>query len=497
MGNIALGSIFIECNHFGGQPADMETFRRGGLFYGDELLALKTGTIGGMLGELRTANSDVRPLLAASACPSGPVTTDCWRELKTDLLNRLQESGPLDGLLLALHGAAAADGAGDLEGDLLESVRSVVGDTVPVVVTLDLHAHVTQRMIDHADALLAWETYPHADAFTTGERGARTLQAILDGKLRPRMVMAKVPVLVGAIHGHTQPPGPFADVMTHGKACEGRDGIWSVSCFLVHPYLDLPGMGGGALVVSHDDIGGARELARDLAGMYWDRRHDLEPTLLNPSEAVARGLEIEGGPVVLVETADCCGGGAAGDSVHTLRVLINHDAESIVPVVDPEAVEICRQGGEGAEVQLSLGHNVDSRWGEPLPVKGRVVRLLDGNFRYEGGIWDGQPGDMGPTAVVRVGSVNILITTHATYDWGTEQLDAAGLDARSAKFVVAKNPMNHRRAFADCIRAAFVLDTPGPTPATVRHLPFQQMNRPWFPLDTDCPQNIVELMSAF
>ena len=187
MGNIALGSIFIECNHFGGQPADMETFRRGGLFYGDELLALKTGTIGGMLGELRTANSDVRPLLAASACPSGPVTTDCWRELKTDLLNRLQESGPLDGVLLALHGAAAADGAGDLEGDLLESVRSVVGDIVPVVVTLDLHAHVTQRMIDHADALLAWglvlvDTTMRLDCCAPGTIAARCEGVRLSGQ---------------------------------------------------------------------------------------------------------------------------------------------------------------------------------------------------------------------------------------------------------------------------------------------------------------------------
>ena len=494
MSNIALGSIFIECNHFGGQPAGMEAFRRGGLFYDRELLGLETGTIGGMLSVLRGRGCKVSPLLAASACPSGPLSEGCWRELKHGLIDRLRNAAPVDGVLLALHGAAAAEGAGDLEGDLLEAVRGVVGASVPIVATLDLHAHVTQRMIGHADALLAWETYPHADAYSTGERGARTLLAILNGELKPRMAMAKVPVMVGAIHGHTERPGPFADVMVHGKAREGRDGIWSVSCFLVHPYLDLPDMGGGALVISNGDMVAASGLASELAAMYWDRRHELEPRLLTAEVAVARGLEIEGGPVVLAETADCCGGGAAGDSVHALRAILNNGgASAIVPVVDPGAATECHLAGVGVALRLRLGHQVDRQWGQPMEVKGEVVRLLDGGFTYAGGIWDGQRGDMGRAAVFMAGTVQVLIATHATYDWGTEQLDAAGLDFSRVKFVVAKNPMNFRRAFGGVMKAALVLDTPGPTPATVRHLPFKNMRRPWFPLDAEMadPQPVI------
>ena len=175
--------------------------------------------------------------------------------LKKDLLKRLADAMPLDGVLLALHGAAAAENVGDLEGDLLGAIRKLVGDSVPIVATLDLHAHVTPEMVRFADVLLAWETYPHADAFNTGVRGARALMDILGGKLNPAMAMGKVPMLVGAIHGRTELPGPFAEVMHQGKAYEGQNGIYSVSPILVHPYLDLPGMGGGAIVVEGTGVG--------------------------------------------------------------------------------------------------------------------------------------------------------------------------------------------------------------------------------------------------
>ena len=483
MSNIALGSIFIECNHFGGKPADIETFQRGGLFYGKDIDEQKTGTLGGMLEVLNVNNCEVSPLLAASACPSGSVTVECYQELKSDLINRLRDALPVDGVLLALHGAASADNAGDLEGDLLAAVRLEIGCSVPIVASLDLHAHVTAQMIESADAFLAWETYPHADAFSTGKRSAQTLLAIIKGELNPCMTMAKVPVVVGAVNGHTKPPGPFADVMKFAKSFEGKDSIWAVSCFLVHPYLDLPEMGGGSLVISHDDHPAAESLANELAMFYWNQRHDLEPTLFTPDEAIRKGLKIDGGPSVLVETADCCGGGAAGDSVHTLRSLLEfEDTElCIVPVVDPMAVKACHFAGEGVNISLELGHHVDSQWGEPIMISGIVVKTFDGKFTYSGGIWDGRQGDMGESAVVRVRQMQILITTHGTYDWGTEQLDVAGLDWSSAKFIVAKNPMNYRRAFADEMIADFVLDTPGPTPASVLGLKYNHLTQNCFP----------------
>lgn len=394
---------------------------------------------------------------------------------------------PLDGVLLALHGAAVAEQVDDLEGDLLDAVRQVVGQSRFVVATLDLHAHVTAAMVNAADALVAWETYPHRDAYSTGTRAAALLLDALTGRVKPVMAMAKVPLLVGGVLGHTDGPGPFADVMRLAKSHEGAGEVLSTSLFLVHPYLDVPEMGGGGLVITNDKPELAARLAAELAREYWRRRADLEPPVFAPAEAIKLGLQTDGGPVLLVETADCCGGGAAGDSVAALRALLEtaEDAPSLVPIVDPRAATACRQAGCGQQVTVDLGHQVDPRWGRPLTLSGEVVRVSEGRFTYTGGIWQGQQGDMGPSAVLRVGQIQMLISTHATYDWADEQFRSIGLDASRAKFVVVKNPMNHRLGFKGLYQAAYILDTPGPTPATVDHLAYKRLRRPYFPLDRD------------
>jgi microcystin degradation protein MlrC len=441
-----------------------------------------------MLDVLR-GRAEVVPLLVASACPGGPLPASCYRALKTEMLDRLRAALPVAGVLLALHGSASAEDAGDLEGDLLAAVRNVVGPALPVVATLDLHAHVTAEMVRHADALVAWETYPHKDAFTTGQRGARLLLDTLAGRCRPAMALAKVPVLVVGVLGHTEGEGPFADVMRFAKSHEGKPGVLSTSAFLVHPYLDLPDMGGGGLVITNGEPERAAAIATEIARRYWDRRFDLDPPVFTPEEAIRRVLQIEGGPVLVVETADCCGGGAAGDSVATLRALLGLPlpGPALVPVVDPEAAALCHRAGPGATVTLTIGHKLDPRWGTPVTLQGQVMRTLDGRFRYTGGIWEAQEGHMGPSAVVRAGRVEVLLTTHATYDWADEQFRAAGLDARSAKFVVVKNPMNHRLGYASIARAAFILDTPGPTPAVLHHVRYQRLRRPYYPADREIP----------
>ena len=248
-------------------------------------------------------------------------------------------------------------------------------------------------------------------------------------------------------------------------------------------------MGSGAIVVTDNDPALAGKLARELAADYWALRAEFEPELWSPAAAIAQGSRLDGGPILLVETADCCGGGGAGDSVATLKALLAAGVRepALVPVVDPDAAQHCHDGGIGAKLTLMLGHHLDPRWGRPLEVTGRVERLNDGRFIYQGGIYDGVEGDMGPSALLAIGSIRVLITTHGTYDWRDEQFRALGLDPLTVKFLVVKNPMNYRMAYGERAKAIFVLDTPGPTPATVRHLKFEQLQRPFFPLDPEIP----------
>ena len=229
--------------------------------------------------------------------------------------------------------------------------------------------------------------------------------------------------------------------------------------------------------------------ARILSEEFWARRRAFEPDILTIEDAVKRGQEIAGGPVLLVDTADCTGGGAAGDSVALLKRLLELGVNepTLVMVVDPDAAQLCAQAGVGKEVSLPLGHKIDLSWGQPIPVKGVVRHLLDGDFVYTGGAYGGTRAQMGLSAVVAIGQIQVLIMSKPTYDWADEQFRTAGLDVRWIKFIGVKNPMNYNYAYGGLAKASFVVDTPGPTPATMRHLPYKRLKRPFFPLDEEIP----------
>jgi microcystin degradation protein MlrC len=486
---IAFGGILTECNHLGGLPIDLAIYEASDLLYGEELLQVTTSVVGGMLQGIRDAGAAAVPLIYASACSAGPITRECYKQLRGEWFQRLEQSLPVAGVLLPLHGAALAEGLDDPEGDMIHAARDLVGPEIPIVVTLDLHAHVTEEMVRFADAILAWETYPHHDQFSTGQRAARLLFDMLAGRCKPTMAMGKVPVITSAIRGSTNDDDPFADLMRQTKSLERNDGVLSTSLFLIHPYMDCENMGSGGLVVTDNDLPLAEKLAAEIAQQYWARRHDLEPESFAPADAIASGMQVEGSPVILVEAADCCGGGAAGDSIATLSALVDSGvvATAIVPVVDPNAAEACHAAVEGAALSLAIGHQLDPRWGSPRIFMGTVESLWDGTFVYSGGQWEGRHEHMGPTAVFRIGSVRVILMSRATYDWSDEQIRAVGLDPLAVKFIVAKNPMNYRLAYGAIAKSTIVLDTPGPTPATLKHVKFQKLRRPYFPADSDIP----------
>lgn len=492
MHRVAVGMFFTECNHLGGVALALADFERKGVLAGDELLvALKRGdappVLHGVFEELVRRGKSVVPLVKAEAFCGGPLTAECWKTLRDRMIASFRGAGRIDGVVLAMHGSSVADKSLDPEGELLERVRKAVGPNAVIVATLDHHANVTRKMVENANALVAWETYPHNDTRETGTRGARLLCDTLDRRIRPTMAFAKAPVVVSGCNAQTQWPGPFADLMRASKKLEGRGGVVSANMILAHPYLDVPELGGGAIVITDNDASLARQHAVELAREYWARRFDLEASTHTPSEAIKRGLAVPGGPVLLVETADCIGGGAAGDSVAALAALLRlaPNEKSIAPVVDPDAAAACKRAGVGAEVSLKLGHKLAPQWGSWLPVRGVVERLHDGTFTYDGGIWGGIRSSMGDSAVLRIGETRVLVMSLPTYDWKDEQYRAVGLDWASAKFVVVKNPMNYRLTLAPAAKAVFILDTPGPTPPTLKHVEYERLRRPYFPADTD------------
>ena len=340
-----------------------------------------------------------------------------------------------------------------------------------------------------ADALIAWETYPHRDSFETGERGAKLLNNLISGHYRPTMALAKAPVLVGGCLGQTEGKGAFPELAQMTREFKRLPGVIATALTMTHPYLDFARMGGGALVVTDNNIDQAIRLSRQVADLYWERRAELEPELYTPAAAIREGLTVPGGPVLLVETADCAGGGAAGDSIATVRALVKADLDSpsCAMVVDPAAATNCHRTGIGRKVTLTIGHRLDPRWEQPATWTGNIVGLSDGSFEYSGGIWKGTTAHMGPAAVFQVGQVQVLIASHATYDWADEQYRSLGMAPHQAKFVVVKNPMNYHLGYANIARKSLILDTPGPTPASVQHFYYQKMAPPYFPLNESFP----------
>ena len=488
---IGVGSIFQESNQFAATQTDLSLFRNSYVHEDDALFQLAGAEceVAGILAVCAEEGAQVVPLLAARSVSGGVLSDACYAYLKEALLARLRAAAPLDGLMLAMHGSMVTASQLDPEGDLLDAVRQIVGPDLPVVMTLDLHAHVTPRMVRQATALVSFTHYPHDDAFSTGERGASLLLQTVRGEVRPVMALAKVPIICGACNGQTSGDGPMAHLTRRARRLETQPAILSVSCFQVHPYNDLPGMGCGGVVVTDDDPELAACEAHALAAEFWTRRWAFETALLTVPEAVARGQQVDGGPVLLVDTADCAGGGAPGDSVALLRELlalaVNEPA--FVMVVDAAAAQACARAGIGQTVSLGVGYSLDPTWGQPIGVSGVVRRLSDGGFRYDGGLFGGAWASMGLSAVLQIGSIELLVMSQPTYDWGDEQFRSVGMDASRAKFIGVKNPMNYRRAYRDLMKAAFIVDTPGPTPAHVRNLIYRRMQRPFFPLDEEIP----------
>ena len=488
---IGIGSIFQESNQFAATQTDLALFRNSYVHEGDALLQL-AGTdceVAGILATCADAGAQAVPLLAARSVSGGVLSDACYNELKETLLARLRAAAPLDGLILAMHGSMVTASQEDPEGDLLDAVRRIVGPDLPIVMTLDLHAHVTPRMVSQATALVSFTHYPHDDSFSTGERGADLLLRTVQGGVRPVMALAKVPIICGACNGQTFGDGPMAHLTRRARRLETQPGILSVSCFQVHPYNDLPGMGCGGVVVTDNDPALAANEAHALAAEFWERRRAFETEHLPVAEAVARGSQVEGGPVLLVDTADCAGGGAPGDSVALLRELLalEVDEATFLMVVDADAAQACARAGIGQTVSLQVGYSLDPAWGQPVPVSGVVRRLSDGSFLYDGGLFGGTWASMGLSAVLQIGSIELLVMSQPTYDWGDEQFRSLGMDVRRAKFIGVKNPMNYRHAYRDLMKAAFIIDTPGPTPAHVRNLNYERMQRPFFPLDEEIP----------
>ena len=429
---------------------------------------------------------EIVPAYSAFLITSGGTLADAaWRHIADAFLASLRAAPKVDGVYFCMHGAMASETELDPEGYLLAEARKILGETIPIVVSLDLHGIVTDRMLEHSDAIVAYHTYPHVDFFQTGERAARLLLRLMAGEIRPVTAKVAVPALVRGDELITA-TGLFGKSIRAAQAVEASAGGLSAGMFIGNPFTDVPELRTYAFVVTDNDPARAEREALDIAKLFWSDHEKMQVPLVSLEETARLAAANEQGTVALVDAADATSSGASGDSNAILRQLIasGYRGRTLLPIVDAAAVRQAFTAGVGATIQTTLGGTLDPARFQPLPVTAKVRLLSDGAFRSEsfGEVWRS-----GHTALLEVDNFTIVATSRAVSLYDRALFLGHGQDPRRFDAVVVKSPHCEHHMYAAWCARMINVDAPGSTSANLRRLGHTRCPRPIFPLDASVP----------
>ncbi|MFN8592751.1 MAG: M81 family metallopeptidase [Thermomicrobiales bacterium] len=479
------GGIMHETHTFSVEPTMVETFDT--IARGDELLefAGTNHSVGGVVDACRELGIELAPTLYAGEMSTGVPKRATFETLVGELCDRIAAALPADGVVLTLHGAMVAEDFPDAEAEIARRVRQIVGPDVPIAITLDLHANIGQAMVDAADIVTCFDTYPHTDAAERAKEAVHLLARTIRGELQPTMALAKPP-LMPVPQGMATGKGPFKTIFDRAHAMEASGEAVTVTVAGGFAYADVPEAGVSFLVTTDNDQAAARRLADELAALAWSLRAQMVVRNTPPAAAVAEAIAFPEGPVMLVDVGDNIGGGTPGDGTVLLAELIAQDArEATVFVADPAAVAAAFAAGVGETVHLDVGGKTDPLHGAPTPVVGRVRLLCDGEWVHEGPENAEVPVSMGRTAVLRCGGVNLVLTSRKTMPGDQQQLKSVGIDPLRQHIIVVKAAVRWRGGFEPIAKHAIYVDTPGLGSVDLSRFPYQQIRRPIFPLDPE------------
>lgn len=482
---IAVAEIAQETDSFSPMVAELQDFEAFGLFFGDEILERMrdVGPIGGLLQAAAEQHERVEfvPLVRAWAGAGGTITAKTLDFLTDRLIAGLKSSLPIDAIFLALHGAAASEKEDDVEGHILSAVRQVVGDSIPVAVSLDHHANITSRMVQCADVLIGHETQPH-DPVATGRKTARVLFGMLKGELHPTIAWQKIPMITPQDQFLTA-QGPMQEWFDLAREMERRPGVIDVSPYPMQPWLDVAEGGWAVVVHTENNQKLAQSLAAESARKAWSLREPFwKSDRVAPAEAVRQAAESGSGLIILSDTGDSVYGGAPGDSTCIVRQLVGQQVPGIalVPIVDVAAVDAAMSAGVGSRITVDLGGKIDHVFSRPVRVTGRVAAVSRG-VTLE--LQDRGVCDLGRTALLEVGQVRIVVLDQRSFAINHPVLYThLGLEIADARIVVVKTASNFQ-FFSHWRTGLIRVDSPGMTQSNLTAFPWKSIPRPMYPLD--------------
>jgi microcystin degradation protein MlrC len=479
-----------ETNTFSRVPTDMAIIRRRDYHLENEIPEAFRGTRSAFGATFEAADkfgwSLVHPV-SANPNPSGIVTNDAFEQITRMILDAVDRKGPIDGALLHLHGAMVSGSHEDAEGEFLARLRRRLGPEAPIVVTLDLHANVTQLMADNAGALIAYRTYPHIDYYERAWQGAELLERAMQGEIRPKTVIARRPMIYGLDHGRTQ-RGPMAELIARGEALEESGGALVVSICAGFSRANIHDVGPSVTVTVDSDAASGQVIAEEFMDYAWQTRSFTTVKLRPVAEAVALARRGKPGdkPLVVADYTDNPGGGGYGDATAFLRGLVEAGIESVAfhAICDPAAVEDGMRAGVGAKITLTLGGKTDpSMGGGPLTLTGEVVCLTNGRFIAYGPMGGGVERNYGPSMVFRVGGIDIIVITNNGQAYDLGQFTSLGIDPTRYRTVAVKSMQHFRAAFEPIAREIVLVDTGALCSEIYTPELFTRVRRPVWPLD--------------
>jgi len=491
---VLIAGFMHETNTFSQLPTTLDSYKARSLYYGDDVTKFMRGTrteIAAFMDACERFEWHGTYPVFANATPSGKVAEDVFEHVSTVITDALKDQGPFDAVCLALHGAMVCSHVDDGEGALLRRVRDVVGPDTPIAVTLDLHANVTDVMAEMADIITIYRTYPHIDQYQTATDAARLLQRTLNGEIKPYVVVSRGQMLDGADHGRTTAPGPMTEVLESAKAGVANvPGVLSCTVAAGFPWADIDETGPSVVVVGDGSSPAHRELADKLMGELWQSRKRISIDIQTVEQAIS-AIQSAGerkAPIVLADFADNPGGGGYGDGTRLLKAMIDANVQGAIYglLYDPVAVRTCIEQGLGAHVVVAIGGKIDARYGEPIPVTGHVVAVTDGALTLAGPMMAGSRISMGPTVVLRVGGIDVFLTSGRFQLYDLKFFEHANIDPRSKAVVVVKSAHHFRAAFAPIASEVIVVDGGGGlTSRNYKELEYKKVRRPVYPLDLD------------
>ena len=407
---------------------------------------------------------DVVPLLSAWAVPAGPLTRACFDSLVDSLCHKLGAAGHLDGVYLALHGAMNVSdlplsAAETPESEIVRRVRAVVGESMPIAVSLDLHGNLCRSLIEQCTIIQSYQTNPHRDHAAVGKRCARILIDTIRGVVKPVMAWRSLPMILGG--GNTIDfLRPLRSIFSRMKKLEKDDRVLGTSLMSVHPWNNHSELGWATLVVTDalkDQDGSFGDSAADeLARRAWDVRHQLPPHFKTPAEAVQRarrrGLLRKTGVVVFSDASDVVSAGSPGENTLLLEALIEAtDLVCYATLRDPAVVDaLWKTAQQGDVVDVALGQKLDPTRGKRLNVSARIERL-------------GSAHGVGRFAVLVIHNLHLVVVEGAALALRPSYFKAAGLDPWKADVVVVKNFFPFLLFFAPLMRDVVFVRTSGVT----------------------------------